>query len=167
MNADRDVAPVRMLAYVPGGGFQLESQLLLQQLDGVALSLILPNDSVVSPWMNDFTLHRVIALGSRANSGRWHTLRRFLRNFRQAWRILRAGRPQYLLCVGSSICVPGFMAARLQGIPTIFVESITRTDDLSGTGRLIRKFGLASRFYVQWPEQAVDDAKLVYRGAVL
>lgn len=122
---------------------------------------------MVSPWMETLRIHRVVALGSRANNGRLHTLRRFLRNFRQAWRILRLERPQYLLCVGSSICVPGFIAARLLGIPPIFVESITRTNELSGTGRLIRRFGLAARFYVQWPEQADEAVGIVYRGAVL
>ncbi|MBT0960606.1 hypothetical protein [Denitromonas iodatirespirans] len=157
----------RVLMYVPGGGFQLETQMLLAQLHGIEAILLLPNDSIVSPWMAPYVIHRVSPLGSRANSGRVHTALRFARNLWQSFRVFRRTRPDYVVCVGSSICVPGFLVARLMRLRTVYIESITRTDELSVTGRLIERFHLASRFYVQWPEQVAGRRGRHYRGEVL
>jgi hypothetical protein len=157
----------KVLLYVPGGGFQLESQMLLDQLDGVDLALILPGDSVISPWMEAYPLHRVVPLGTRAQRSRWHTIRRFGRNLWQSLGVLRSVKPDYVVCIGSSICVPGFVAAKLMGVPRVYIESITRTDSLSATGLLVERLGLASRFYVQWPEQVAGRSDRHYQGCVL
>ncbi|TVT49002.1 MAG: hypothetical protein FHP92_10305 [Denitromonas halophila] len=157
----------KVLLYVPGGGFQLESQMLLDQLDGVDLALILPGDSVISPWMEAYPLHRVVPLGTRAQRSRWHTIRRFGRNLWQSLGVLRSVKPDYVVCIGSSICVPGFAVAKLMGVPRVYIESITRTDSLSATGLLVERLGLASRFYVQWPEQVAGRSDRHYQGCVL
>lgn len=159
--------PPRVLLYVPGGGFQLETHMLLGQLHGIEVSLLLPRDSIVSPWMTNYPIHRVVPLGSRANSGRLHTVLRFVRNLWQSFRVLRRARPDYVICIGSSICVPGFAVARMLGIRRVYIESITRTDALSATGLLVERLRLASRFYVQWPEQAEGFDRRNYRGCVL
>ncbi|MEZ5626982.1 MAG: hypothetical protein R3E34_05560 [Rhodocyclaceae bacterium] len=157
----------RVLLYVPGGGFQLESHMLLKQLGGVELALVLPADSVVSPWMTAYPLYRVAPLGTRARRSRIHTARQFARNLWQSFRVLRRVRPDYVVCIGSSICVPGFVVARLMGAPRVYIESITRTDALSATGLLVERLHLASRFYVQWPAQAEGHPARRYAGCVL
>jgi hypothetical protein len=48
--------------------------------------------------------------------------------------------------------VPFAWLARLHGIPTVYVESLTRIDGLSLSGRLIAP--VATRLYGQWPELA-------------
>jgi beta-1,4-N-acetylglucosaminyltransferase len=72
-----------------------------------------------------------------------------LRNLRLAWRLLRDRRPDLVLTTGSGVAVPFFWIARMRGIPAVFVESITRINELSLTARLARPF--ATRMLVQWP----------------
>lgn len=156
-----------VLLYVPGGGFQLESWLVLQHLDGFSVTLVLPSDSVTSPWMQGYPLFRVSPIITRANRAAWSVLRKLWRNIRHTWSMLRQVRPTIVVCVGSSICLPGFVLARVLGIPTVYIESITRTDTISQTGLLVERLRLASRFYVQWPEQVDGRPRRHYSGTIL
>jgi beta-1,4-N-acetylglucosaminyltransferase len=62
-----------------------------------------------------------------------------------------------VLVLGTPHAVPMLLAARILGRPTVFVESITRVDQLSLTGRLVRRLRLASRLLVQWPGLRVRE----------
>jgi UDP-N-acetylglucosamine:LPS N-acetylglucosamine transferase len=73
-----------------------------------------------------------------------------LRNLRLAWRLLRKERPDLILTTGSGVAAPFLWLARLRGIPTVFVESITRITELSLTARMVKPF--VSHMQVQWPE---------------
>lgn len=81
--------------------------------------------------------------------------------------ILRKWRPDLVLAVGCASAVPLFAVARLSGIPTVFVESLTRTQDLSTTGKIIHHLGIASRMFVQWPALQAKYPGAVYAGAVV
>jgi hypothetical protein len=65
------------------------------------------------------------------------------------------------------MAVPVLLPGRLMRTPSVFIESITRTAELSRTGKLVAHLGLADIVLVQWPELA--DAKRGYRfeGTVL
>jgi UDP-N-acetylglucosamine:LPS N-acetylglucosamine transferase len=76
----------------------------------------------------------------------------FLRNVRLAWRLVRRERPAAILSTGAGVAVPFAWAARLHRIPTIYVESFTRMEQMSLSGRMIRP--VAARVYAQWPELA-------------
>lgn len=76
----------------------------------------------------------------------------FLRNVRLAARLLRAERPSAILTTGAGVAVPFAWIGRALRIPTIYVESVTRIDDLSLSARLIAP--VAARLYAQWPELA-------------
>jgi beta-1,4-N-acetylglucosaminyltransferase len=73
---------------------------------------------------------------------------RVLLNFVEAWKILRRERPQLLLSTGAGPIVPFAVVGKLFGIPTIFVETITRVRAPSLTGRLM--YWLTDEFYYQW-----------------
>jgi beta-1,4-N-acetylglucosaminyltransferase len=73
-----------------------------------------------------------------------------LRNLVLAWRLLRTDRPDMILTTGSGVAAPFLWLARLLGIPTVFVESITRITEISLTARLVKPF--ATCMLVQWPE---------------
>jgi UDP-N-acetylglucosamine:LPS N-acetylglucosamine transferase len=73
-----------------------------------------------------------------------------LRNIRLAWRVVREQRPSAILTTGAGVAVPFAWVARLQGVPTVYVESFTRMHGLSLSARMIRP--VASRMYGQWPE---------------
>ena len=87
-----------------------------------------------------------------------------LRNIRLALRLVREERPAALLTTGAGVAVPFAWAARLLGIPVFYVESLTRIDQLSLSGRMIAP--IARRVYVQWPELAADSPRLRFAGNV-
>jgi len=82
------------------------------------------------------------------------------------WKILKQEKPLAVIGLGSNNCLPLAIASRLSGIPFIFIESITRVADLSLTGKLIYKFNLSSKFYVQWPNLKILYPKSFYEGIV-
>jgi len=85
-------------------------------------------------------------------------------NFFRALSILRQSRPDLLLSTGAAIAVPFVLASKLLGIRTVFVESISRSTDLSLTGKLVNN--LVDEFYVQWPECTKLYPKAQYKGIV-
>ncbi len=79
-----------------------------------------------------------------------------LRNVRFAARVLRTERPAAILTTGAGVAVPFAWIGRLLGIPTIYVESVTRIEGLSLSGRMIAP--VAKQLYAQWPELAEPSA---------
>jgi len=75
-----------------------------------------------------------------------------LRNLRLAARVLLAERPAAILTTGAGVAVPFAWIGWLLRIPTIYVESLTRIDELSLSGRMVAP--VATRVYGQWPELA-------------
>ena len=92
-------------------------------------------------------------------------LKNLLRNLWLAWRILRREKPQLILSTGAGVAVPFIWVGRLLGIGAVYVESISRIDRLSLTGRLV--YPVVHQFYVQWPDLAEKYSKAVYGGQVL
>jgi beta-1,4-N-acetylglucosaminyltransferase len=76
-------------------------------------------------------------------------VRMLLRNLPLAWRIIRKRDPDAILSTGAGVSVPFFWVGRLLGRRCVYVESLTRLDSLSLSGRLV--YPVASEFFVQWP----------------
>lgn len=93
------------------------------------------------------------------------SLRRLLANLRLAWRVVRDQRPQVILSTGAALAVPFFLVGKLHGCRLVYVESLTRTDDLSLAGRMVYPF--ADAFFVQWPEVAKRRRRARYVGGLL
>lgn len=77
------------------------------------------------------------------------SLRALARNLVVAWRTVRGVRPEVILSTGAGLAVPFFWIGRLHGVRLVYVESLTRTETLSLSGRLVYPF--ADAFFVQWP----------------
>jgi UDP-N-acetylglucosamine:LPS N-acetylglucosamine transferase len=75
-----------------------------------------------------------------------------LRNLRLAVGLLRRERPSAILTTGAGVAVPFAWIGWLMRIPTVYVESVTRIDALSLSGRMIAP--VAGHMYGQWPELA-------------
>lgn len=88
-----------------------------------------------------------------------------LRNIGLAWRVIRKERPDAILSTGAGLAVPFFLMGRLLGARLIYVESVTRTETISLSGRLV--YPLAHRFFVQWPDAAGNLRRAEYEGGVL
>jgi len=76
---------------------------------------------------------------------------RMAMNLALAVRALRAHRPDWVLSNGAGIAPPFFVAARVLGIPSVFMEVVDRVHTASLTGRLCAP--LASRVVLQCQEQ--------------
>lgn len=93
------------------------------------------------------------------------SIRRLLLNLGLAWRLLRRDRPDAILSTGAGLAVPFFLVGKLLGIRLVYVESVTRTETISLSGKLVYRF--ADRFFVQWPQAAQGRRRAVYAGSVL
>lgn len=93
------------------------------------------------------------------------SLKNLVRNAFLAWRVLRRRRPDAILSTGAGLAVPFFLLGRLLGIRLVYVESVTRTESISLSGRLV--YPLASRFFAQWPAAAERLRRAEYVGSVL
>lgn len=77
--------------------------------------------------------------------------RNAVRNFGLAIRTLRSERPDVVVSTGAGIAVPVFLAAKLLGVPTVYIEVFGRIDLPTVSGRLCHP--LADLFLLQWPDQ--------------
>ena len=104
--------------------------------------------------------HVILASGPTNRS-----MRKFLRNFHLAWRVVREHRPDAILSTGAALAVPFFLVGKLHRCRLVYVESLTRTTSLSLSGRLV--YPLADTFFVQWREVAGRHRKALYAGNIL
>jgi beta-1,4-N-acetylglucosaminyltransferase len=74
-------------------------------------------------------------------------------------------RPVAVVSCGTGLTVPVFYAARFLGVKTVFIESMSRVESLSITGRLLQ--GKTDLFLVQWPELAEATQGAIYGGQLL
>jgi UDP-N-acetylglucosamine:LPS N-acetylglucosamine transferase len=91
---------------------------------------------------------------------------KLLLNFWEAFRILRKTRPAVLLSTGAGPAVPFAIVARLFfGTRVVFVESVTRIQRPSLTGRIM--YRLAHHFFYQWKSLEAYFPGGVYGGPLL
>jgi beta-1,4-N-acetylglucosaminyltransferase len=93
------------------------------------------------------------------------SIRNLLRNIRLARRVLRQVRPAAIVTTGAGVAVPFAWLGRLRRVPVVYVESLTRIDELSLSARMIAP--VADRLYVQWPELEGALGRARYAGHVL
>ncbi|MEL6326002.1 MAG: UDP-N-acetylglucosamine--LPS N-acetylglucosamine transferase [Cyanobacteria bacterium J06626_23] len=87
-----------------------------------------------------------------------------IRNIGLAWQVLKRERPDLVLSTGAGVAVPFLAIAKIMGIQTAFVESITRVTQLSLSARLVLPF--LDVLYVHWPHLATrySKATLIEQG---
>ena len=93
------------------------------------------------------------------------SLKNLIRNFRIAWRTVRDYQPHVILSTGAALAVPFFIVGRLHGKRCVYVESFTRINGLSISGRMV--YPLAHAFFVQWPSLTKRFRKAVHVGSVV
>jgi beta-1,4-N-acetylglucosaminyltransferase len=103
---------------------------------------------------------RVVCAHSPTN----RSLKNLVRNLVLAWRTLRRVRPRVVLTTGAGVAVPFAWLARLRRVRIVYIESFTRIEGPSLTGRLVAP--VAQRVYVQWPEMVGRLPRARYAGNV-
>lgn len=160
---------------IGGGGFYFESVCLLQRLsqshDFIA---IIPSDSTLlkAPILGKFpSCTEVFSVPAVTNftleSSRFSKAAAFFQAFSRSYQIFKREKPVAVIVLGSSLAIPLFVAAKLQGIKTVFVESITRVSKPSQTALLTAHLRLADRAYVQWPDLLSQVPNAIYQGTIL
>lgn len=87
-----------------------------------------------------------------------------LTNLPKILSILRRERPELVISTGASIAINLAIAAKLLGIRFLYIESISRSEELSLSGKLV--YPLADEFYVQWKQLTDKYPKAVFKGTV-
>ena len=86
--------------------------------------------------------------------------------FLSTLRILLKERPRLIVSTGSEIAIPAFYLAKVLRIKTIFIESWTRVDRPTGTGKIV--YPVSDLFLVQWERLLSKYGKKArYEGAIL
>ncbi|WP_083325675.1 oligosaccharide biosynthesis protein Alg14 [Hymenobacter coccineus] len=96
------------------------------------------------------------------DSSRWNKAD-LIRSFLMIYKLVRLIKPAIIISTGAA---PGLMAifsGRLLGIPTVWLDSIAQTEELSMSGRIARV--VAHKMYTQWPELA--SKRVTYAGNIL
>lgn len=86
------------------------------------------------------------------------------RNFVLALRLMRRDRPRAVISTGAGVAVPFCWVGRLFGARVVYIESFSRIERPSLTGRLVHP--VADAFFVQWPSLVPHFRKARYRGAI-
>ena len=81
-------------------------------------------------------------------------------------RILSREKPKLIVSTGSEIAIPAFYLAKLFRAKTMFIESWTRVEQPTGTGKLVYLF--SDVFLVQWQRLLSKYGKKAkYEGAII
>lgn len=87
-----------------------------------------------------------------------------LRNLPAAFQIILQERPDIIFCTGASLAINFAIAARITNHKFVYIESISRSNDLSLSGKFV--YPIAHEFYVQWPQLTAKYPKVVFQGRV-
>ncbi|WP_281560868.1 hypothetical protein [Thalassomonas sp. RHCl1] len=158
----------KLLVVRDGGGFGFETSRLYSQLKSeFDLSFLVPQDKRMNREISEDNWFEVEKITSIYEKNKLKLSFAFMKSMVQIASLQRRHKFETLLCVGSSIAVPMFIVGGLFRTKRVFIESHTRVNDISSTTKILLKFGLADRIYVQWPELANQHEKLLYKGNLL
>jgi len=89
---------------------------------------------------------------------------RLLTNIFQGLMAALSIRPRVVVANGGGVVVPFCWWARMMGAKIVFIESFSRVEHPSWSGRLVHP--IASLFIIQWPNLAKFYPKAVYGGPI-
>lgn len=88
----------------------------------------------------------------------------FLKGLYPAFQVMLKEKPDLVLSTGASIAVNFGLMSKLLGCKFIYIESISRSQDLSLSGKIV--YWLSDKFYVQWPNLTASYRRALFRGYV-
>jgi UDP-N-acetylglucosamine:LPS N-acetylglucosamine transferase len=93
------------------------------------------------------------------------SLTKVVKVFWRCLRIIQKEKPNVILSTGAAAgCILCFLG-KITGAKVIWLDSITNTQRLSLSGRMVRY--IADLFFVQWPELATRYKNVEYIGTVI
>ena len=85
-------------------------------------------------------------------------------NFMRGIWILIRERPSAMFSTGGPICLPFALLAKLTRTRFVFLDTLSRVTELSNSGKMIEKYGLADTFLSQWEPVASKYRGVEYHG---
>lgn len=155
---------------VAGGGFLYESMRIAEMLAKENIDFNFAVSSDITFPIKSFppgNIDLIEPLSLRAKSGFFKTLNRCAKSIYQSFNVIRTKKSSVVILVGSSMALPLAIFAKLYGKKIVFIETVTRTKELSSTGIIFHKFSLANRLYVQWPELEKKYKNAVFKGSII
>jgi UDP-N-acetylglucosamine:LPS N-acetylglucosamine transferase len=95
----------------------------------------------------------------------FQTLSSIIKSYFQARRVIKHTKFDAIIGTGPGICVFPMYFAHKKRKKVIFIETISRVNTFSQTGKKVHKW--ADQFFVQWPQQKKGYKKAVYAGRLL
>lgn len=99
-----------------------------------------------------------------ANGPTARNLMNLIRNFAVAWRIVRTFDPDVILSTGAALAIPFFVVGRLHRKRLVYVESFTRVNRPSLSGRIV--YPLSDAFFMQWRKSG-KPRRALYAGSLV
>lgn len=143
-----------LLVVLSGGGFTFETKCILRAMEGDVDLVYLATEFGGVPGEHGSpvgTSHRVPTFQTVSNKSTSQSIYAFLKVFLTTLAVIRRNKVNSVIGVGCSHAVPMFLAGMVLRRTNVFVESITRVNDLSNTGKLVYRMRLSHLFVVQWP----------------
>jgi UDP-N-acetylglucosamine:LPS N-acetylglucosamine transferase len=85
-----------------------------------------------------------------------------IKGFLMSFKIWKKSEAEAIISAGPGLTVPLFLAAKLLGKKTIYIESWSRAHSKSMSGKLC--YPMSDMFFVQWPDMKKEYPKAVYAG---
>ncbi len=150
----KNIKPIALII-LPGGGFTFETKCLLREVERdfrfVYLTARFRGDPG-GPGIPLGVRYEVPSFSSMGQRSYLRSIGAFAKTFITTRSAIRTETIDVIIAIGCSHAVPMLLAGRLMRCKSVYIESITRADKLSNTGRMIYHLRLSSRFLVQWPK---------------
>lgn len=158
---------MRFLVVLGEGGHTKELLALIDLLgDGYEYGYLVIHDDKVSE--NKIKIPGPVFRVVRPRYKKLHLFKDILNTLRCFWEsslVLWRFRPEVVLSSGPAVAVPVSVLSRLSTIRVVFIETGSRVESLSLTGKIIYRF--AHLFFVQWPGLTKRYPKAIYAGRLL
>ena len=143
----------KIIAIASKGGHWTELERITSQLSDV-YNIVYVSTIDYTPMMPSGTNFNTVTDFSRCDC--W----KILPTFWQIRNIIKRERPDAIITTGAAPGLVAILAGKLFRIKTIWIDSIANAAELSGSGRIARKF--ATHIFTQWPHLA--DERVEYHG---
>lgn len=141
----------RVLVIASAGGHLTQAMCSVSMIDNIYLVSNHKN-------INSSKIQKIFKIIDTQNNPFIH----FLNIFFAVYVLLRV-RPKAVFSTGGPIALPFALLCKIINKRFIYLDTLSRVTELSNTGKLINKYSLASKMFVQWQSMA-DKHKLPYIG---
>ncbi len=156
MGDSRPAARKRVLAISSGGGHWVQLCRVAPAFEDLEVHFA----TVSSAYASDVAPHPLHVVPDATRWDRWSLVR-------LTWAVLVLVvrlRPHVVFTTGAAPGALALVIGRILGAKTIWLDSIANVEEVSGSGRMVRRF--AQLWLTQWPDLAAPGGP-EYAGAVL